>query len=107
VDHDPELTSELAHFFLRKAYEGGDPPFNDEKWLEGCCRTLQQQNSPAQIRSKVLGVRAAAAGKRITQCREVRGTHGMDYIWDPEGTDQPPEWWNREIAKQAEETRST
>jgi hypothetical protein len=49
---------------------------------------------------------ARARGQRITQCREVRGTHGMDYIWDPAGTDDPPSWWNRDVAKRAEEART-
>ena len=38
-------------------------------------------------------------GGKITQCREVRGTHGITHIYDPAGTDTPPPWWNRDEAK--------
>jgi hypothetical protein len=31
-------------------------------------------------------------GPRITGWREVRGTHGMDYVKDPRGT-AVPTWW--------------
>lgn len=46
------------------------------------------------------------AGRRLTGCREVRGTHAIDYVWDPEGTDTPPEWWNRDEARAIAERRN-
>jgi hypothetical protein len=37
-------------------------------------------------------LRAYPPGPRITGYREVRGTHGMDYVRDPNGT-AVPSWW--------------
>ena len=36
--------------------------------------------------------RAYPPGPRITGFREVRGTHGVDYVPDPRGT-AVPTWW--------------
>jgi hypothetical protein len=46
-------------------------------------------------------LRAEAQGRRLTGCRLVRGTHGGTYVLDPEGTDEPPEWWNPSAARRA------
>jgi hypothetical protein len=92
VAHDPEVVAELARYFLDKAYDEGRPPFNDEAWLAKTEKMLMAQNTPDQIRRKVDGVRARASGKKITGWRETRGTHGIDYLPDPKGTDIP-EWW--------------
>ena len=52
--------------------------------------------------------RRLAGGPRVTRCREVRGTHGIDHVWDPQGTDPAPPWWNegeaRAIAQRRAET---
>jgi hypothetical protein len=39
-------------------------------------------------------LRAEAAGRRLTFCRLARGSHGGTYVYDPEGTDEPPAWWS-------------
>src|SRR5690606_7258991 len=42
-----------------------------------------------------------AQGRRLTGCRHVRGTHGGTYVYDPEGTDEPPDWWSPAAAVRA------
>ena len=46
-------------------------------------------------------LRAESAGRRLTFCRLVRGSHGGAYVYDPEGTDEPPAWWSLEAAMRA------
>ena len=46
-------------------------------------------------------LRAEATGRRLTYCRLVRGSHGGAYVYDAEGTDEPPAWWNLEVAIRA------
>ena len=35
----------------------------------------------------------------VTCCRETRGSHGIDHVYDSAGTDTPPPWWNLDEAK--------
>jgi hypothetical protein len=107
VPHDANLTDELARYFLRKAYQDGEPPFNDAAWLRGAREELERRNSPEKIARKVEGIRARMAGKSLTCCREVRGTHACSYIYDPAGTDPPPSWWSLDEAKRYEAGRAS
>jgi hypothetical protein len=54
---------------------------------------------PGYTERTVAAQRAKDAGKRLTRCRMVRGTHGLDYVYDPHGTDEPPKWWSADVAK--------
>jgi hypothetical protein len=46
-------------------------------------------------------LRAESSGRRLTFCRLVRGSHGGAYVYDPQGTDEPPAWWSLEAAMRA------
>lgn len=54
---------------------------------------------PGYIERSLRAIQAKRDGRRITRCREARGTHGMSYVYDPDGTAEPPSWWNRDAAK--------
>ena len=63
------------------------------------------QCMPGFIERSLLAMTAKKAGKRITYCKEVRGSHAMSYVYDDRGTDEPPSWWNRDAAKADEQQR--
>lgn len=95
----------VIDYHQQEAEEHGRPPHNVQAWRAACAREVleNERKYPGHIRRAALGIRARADGKRLTYCREVRGTHGVDYIYADDGTDEPPAWWNRDAAKLAEE----
>jgi hypothetical protein len=71
-------------------------------------RTLLLENErlmPGFVERSVHAITAKKNGRRITYCREERGSHAMSYVYDPKGTDEPPAWWNRDAAKADEDQR--
>lgn len=89
------------------AVESGHPPRNVVAWRRACEREMlaNEVAMPSYITKAANGLRAKAAGKRITYCREVRGTHGFSHIYDPKGTDPTPAWWNLDAAKAEHDRR--
>jgi hypothetical protein len=53
-----------------------------------------ERTDPHFLARAAARLRAEASGRRLTFCRLARGSHGGTYVYDPEGTDQPPEWWS-------------
>jgi hypothetical protein len=53
-----------------------------------------ERTDPQFLARAAARLRAEAAGRRLTFCRLARGTHGGTYVYDPHGTDEPPEWWS-------------
>jgi hypothetical protein len=60
-----------------------------------------ERTEPRFLHHAAARLRAEAGGQRLTCCRLVRGSHGGTYVFDPEGTDQPPAWWSFEVAMRA------
>jgi hypothetical protein len=103
--YEPEDLERVIDYHQAQAEEIGRPPHNLGAWRAACKREVleNERKWPGHIRRSSLGIQAHSEGKRLTYCKLVRGTHGLDYIYDPEGTDDPPAWWNRDAAKLAEE----
>ena len=53
-----------------------------------------ERTDPHFVARAAARLRAEAAGRRLTFCRLARGSHGGTYVYDPEGTDEPPAWWS-------------
>ena len=60
-----------------------------------------ERREPRFLERAAARLRAEATGRRLTYCRLVRGSHGGAYVYDPEGTDEPPAWWSLEAAMRA------
>ena len=60
-----------------------------------------ERAEPRFLERAAARLRAETAGRRLTFCRLVRGSHGGAYVYDPEGTDEPPAWWSLEAAMRA------
>jgi hypothetical protein len=56
--------------------------------------------SSGHIRNAADGIRVTADGRKITRWKEVRGTHGMDWVYHPTGTDTPPAGYSIAVAKE-------
>jgi hypothetical protein len=87
--HDDVLLDEWARSILNDQIAAGRGPTHPKPWLEATKRDLAK-NTPEYVERVVNGLRARADGRRITGWRETRGTHGIDYLPDPKGTDKPP-----------------
>lgn len=77
---------------------------HEQKFLDAYVCDLQRDCiADTQIRRTLAKARARldakAQGKTLTYCRQDRGTHSVDHVWDPAGTDTPPNWWNMVEAK--------
>lgn len=90
MKHDPELVDECARLFLDRNVRDGHPAHNPDAWLAGERRRIERELSPEYVTRAVAGMRARAQGRVATGWREVRGTHAVDYVPDPFGTDRPP-----------------
>jgi hypothetical protein len=65
-----------------------------------------ERTEPRFLERAAARLQAEATGRRLTCCRLVRGSHGGAYVYDPEGTDEPPAWWSLEAAMRARRTSS-
>lgn len=104
---DAYTEAELAALVERQlddAIDAGHIIRNVDGWRRDCrARTLEnEQAKPGYIHRVTLAAEARTRGERITRCREVRGTHQVDHVYEPQGTAQPPDWWNEDAAKRAE-----
>lgn len=88
-DEDVDLIVEHA---LTTAIDGGYPPRSLDAWVAAVRADIlrMERDRPGHIKRVVAGLRAREQGKRVTGWREVRGTHSVSHIRDPEGTDRPP-----------------
>lgn len=77
---------------LEQAIAAGHPPRGVAAWRSDCRQDMlaNERAHPGYITSAANGIRAKATGRRLTGWRETRGTHGIDYLPDPKGTDRPP-----------------
>lgn len=97
---DEEIELVVDHR-MQEAIEAQHPPKNVTAWRRAA-RQQEIENEkayPGFIARAAAGLRVRADGKRITNCRAVRGTHGMDYVWDPHGTETWPDGYSRDVAK--------
>jgi hypothetical protein len=84
----------------RRRLERGVPVL-DEGALAGeveAAVVRAERTDPRFIDRAAARLRAEARGRRVTFCRFARGTHGGTYVYDPEGTDEPPDWWSVAVA---------
>lgn len=104
--HDPADLDLIVEHRLRLAIAEGRPPTS----LAGWTRKVRQDELENErlrqgwIEQAADGIRHAAStdsAKKLTGWRETRGTHGIDYVYDPAGTDLPPvnEAWDLDKAK--------
>lgn len=112
VDHTkpltgPELDAALQEiveweFVEAEAATGhiADPKAYRQAMLQRARR--QARDDPWWASRRLVVIRT---GKRITMCREVRGTHGISHEYHPLGTDARPEWWNMDEARALAERR--
>lgn len=88
--HDYELLDEWARHLLDEQVRQGFAPHHPRAWLRTTQADLAKRCSPEYVERAVAGLRARAAGRRITGWREVRGTHAISHVEDAFGTDRPP-----------------
>jgi len=77
---------------LTVAIDSGHPPRQMDSWIASVKAELHRQEArrPGHIARVAQGIRARQNGRRVTGWREERGTHGISYTPDKEGTDRPP-----------------
>lgn len=92
MTYDPADLEVVIDHHQAEAEATGHPPLSVTAWRRACSIKLRQNehNFPGHITRAAAGIRARTQGLRATGWREVRGTHGIDYIADPNGTDRPP-----------------
>lgn len=92
MSHDPDDLEFLVDHHQEQAEQSGHPPLNLVAWRSACRAKLlsNEQASRGHITRAAAGLRAKADGRRLTGWREVRGTHGVDYVPAKDGTDVPP-----------------
>lgn len=92
MSHDPQDLEFLVDHHQEQAEATGNAPLNVGAWRNACRQKMldNERQSPGHISRAAAGLRAKATGQRITGWRETRGTHGVDYLPDPKGTDRPP-----------------
>ncbi len=99
---------ELIQHHLAYEIDRGTTIRNVTAWTTATRQQLldNERQFPGYIQRSINALHAKRDGKRITYCREERGTHGVSYVYDPAGTDEPAAWWNRDAAKHEEERRA-
>lgn len=92
MSYEPADLEQLVDYHQEQAEQSGHPPLNIAAWRTACRQKLlaNEQTSPGHITRAACGLRARSEGRRLTGWREVRGTHGIDYVADKAGTDKPP-----------------
>lgn len=92
MSHEPADLELLIDHHQAEAAASGHPPRSIAAWRAAAEREqlANEQAHPGFIARAAAGLRARTQGLRATGWREVRGTHGIDYVADPNGTDRPP-----------------
>lgn len=100
--HDDDLERLIQHR-MDEAIDAGHPPKNVPAWKAAARRTEleNERDTPGFIARAAGALRVSEDGKRITYWTETRGTHGIDWIYSPTGTDHPPrdQGYSLDIAK--------
>lgn len=101
--HTPAELEALVERQLDDALDAGHVIRNIDGWRRDCrARTLDNETAkPGYIHRLVVALDAKDRGGRITRCTESRGTHAVSYLYDPEGTAEPPPWWDEDEARRA------
>lgn len=109
MTYDPEDLELVVDHHELQSIESGHPPRHLGAWRAACRKEILENERLREgfVERAAAGLRARAAGTRITCCSEARGTHSMSYVYDPKGTAQPPSWWNRDEAKREYDQRRT
>lgn len=99
--HTPAELEQLVELQLDQALDAGQVIRNVDGWRRDCrARTLANEHAKAgYIHRLVVALTAKGNGARITRCAESRGTHAVSYLYDPEGTCEPPTWWDEDEAR--------
>jgi hypothetical protein len=82
----------LINHHQEEAIASGHPPLHLTPWRNACKRSILENERlyPGYVARAAAGLRARTNGQRLTGWREVRGTHGITHVPDPQGTDKPP-----------------
>lgn len=98
----------LVELHLEAEIDNGYPIKSINGWKRARRDQLLENERlmPGFIERSCHAMTAKKDGKRVTRCKEVRGSHGTTYIYDLRGTDEPPAWWNEDAAKAEEERRT-
>jgi hypothetical protein len=107
MSYEPADLELVVDYHQAQAEAAGHPPRSIAAWRDAAAREQieNERLRPGFIPRAAAGLRARAEGRRITGCREIRGTHGMSHDYDPNGTDTPPAWWSRDQAKREYDER--
>lgn len=92
MNYEPDDLEFVIDHHLEASIASGHPPRNLEAWRNACRKDMlaNETTHRGYIERAAGGLRARADGRRLTGWREVRGTHGIDYVADKAGTDRPP-----------------
>lgn len=99
----PEDLDIICEHRYTQAILAGKPPTNKSAWTSRVRRDLVDSFNEHEIERMAAGLRAAARGKKLTYCREARGSHSTMHVFDPNGTDQPPPGWSISEARRLAE----
>lgn len=93
--HDPDDLALIIEHRLRLAVAEGRPPTNLAGWTRAVRKNEIENERLRQgwIEQAADGIRHAAStdsAKKLTGWRETRGSHSVDWVYDPTGTDRPP-----------------
>lgn len=83
---------------------------HERNFLDAWVRDLQRDCiADTRARRSLIRARARldakAQGRSLTYCREEHGTHSIDHVYDPNGTDPTPKWWNTDKMRAEYEAR--
>lgn len=83
---------------------------HEQKFLDAYIRDLQRDaTADTQARRSLIRARARldakAQGRTLTGWREVHGTHSIDWVYDPAGTDRAPDGYDQNKARLEYEER--
>lgn len=93
---------------LREAVKAGQHVRHIAGWRRECReRILANESSlPGFVWNSARAIDAQAKGRRVTYCRETRGSHGVSHVYDPAGTDPPPSGWSLDLARSIDRQRA-
>lgn len=92
MTYDPEDLELVVDHHELQSIESGHPPRHLGAWRAACRKEILANEALREgfVERAAAGLRARAAGRKLTGWREVRGSHGISVVEDPNGTDRPP-----------------